>query len=384
MPFFSVPTPIALVAKSLSVPTIVLAPTRNVYRLGNPITLSYRMRGVETIPVKPIGGFCTVGESDFRLSLQVTPLRGTLPTLPMHRGRGTGFVKGYAAQLSTPHTINANDDVCLSLPGDYRVTARLAVLRPAGTLREVVSNTVTVHVADSAALRAERLRRVRRAAQLLERTNAPTKTEAAVRALRYVSDPEALPVLLTAFNSDDIGVEAAAGASLAYWHDPKVLYDSAYHWLERHARKPESFNVLRWASVLQEARLRDKYPAATFGSPTDFATAEEAKATVKRLLLAGIPFLSRGEAGSRRIALLCYEWNRTATTDELRPILAAILDMTPKQLQGAVWYFARRRDPPTDDAMRPLRRETQAIAGNERMPAELRRVMEHYLAVDKP
>ena len=158
MPYYPPPPPAIFVAaqkEEPSAPKVVLAPTQETYRLGDPITLTYQIPGTEAITLaKPLpGGGRRCGNEpeiyDFQVSLQVTPLRGTLPTTPIPWSGGINFNGG-----DVPRSITANDSFRIALPGDYRVTARLKVLRPAGTVREVVSNTVIVRVADSAEARA--------------------------------------------------------------------------------------------------------------------------------------------------------------------------------------------------------------------------------------
>lgn len=390
MPYPPPPPVVAVVAKeNPSAPQVVLKTVRSRHTVGEPVTVAYRLWNADRVPMEPIT-YCPVGEYDFGAELSVRRADGKPMPAPSSRGS-----LGYGGRTmrewwTTPprdkqDTVIVNHGVSLPAPGVYEITLHLRVQRPAGALRNLRSNRVFVRVEDSPAAKAKRKRVIAVAAPLLQNPKtSPEKREKALTAIRYFSEPELLPLLLDFYQAHphDSG---GASSAIALWHDPQAAHRAICRWLEVKARTTDEINVLRLASLLTECDLRTQKAAGKpYSDKAYFAAETRAKATVNRLLLGGSSHLSRGEAGHRRIELLCYENYRTATTDELRPVLAAIPYMTPKQLKGAVWYFAQRRDPPTVGAMRPLRAETQAIAGSDRMPAELRRAMKRYLATTAP
>lgn len=207
MPLFVPVLPVpAVVGKAWFAPAVTLSPARKVYTMGEPIPVSYRVLNATAIPMTPIRK-CPVGVYDFRIELSVRRADG-VSLAPMSHGmvNGARTKKGHWSPFAKPNVINVNDCVSIDRPGDYIVSARLVVMRPASGLRVLTSNTVIVRVVDTLQAREKRTQQIQYAARMVADQSAPPgKRQAAVEALRYFSDPEALPVLFDAANEEATG-----------------------------------------------------------------------------------------------------------------------------------------------------------------------------------
>ncbi len=371
----------AITAKAfVAMPRVVLAPIHKQYALGDPIPIAYRLLGATRIPMLPIVG-CSVGTSDFSLELTVRAADG-MPLAPpsMHTAGGGGAsCRQDWVRPTQSYFVVVNNWVSLANPGTYIVTGRITVHRPGSAIWHLDSSPITVQVVDTPRIRARRRRHIRLAARIVRMKNpSSAKGEAAIQALRYYSDPEALPILLDAFNHTNDKIQAAAMSPLMHWHEPQVVYDAAYRWLETHTRKPEIFFLPYWAAVLQESELRARYPEALFGSAVDLDTAKQSTETVKRLLESGLPFLSKEDAAMRRVLLLGSSF-KPISTEQIRPILEAVGSMTAHDQLQIAWLIGPHSTNPSDMVLRPLSAMLLRIARDKKLHPDLRWAARSYL-----
>ncbi|MBC8141551.1 MAG: hypothetical protein H7Y38_08935 [Armatimonadetes bacterium] len=234
-------------------PHVAVIASRQTYALGEPIPITYRVVNAAAIPVVPMSG-CYFGSApDLSVEMFVRTVGGSPKA--SHASIG-GQTASHALNPFAPSdTVNVNDGISIARPGTYQITVYVYVSRPASDLHDLRSNTVTIHVTDTPAARVKRKAQIASVAEVMRNTAASPRTKAsAIATLHYNSEPEALPILLDAFGSPDVGIRKAVHAPLFLWHDPQAVHHAACAWLKSHPYQPGSENG--WKELIADSDIR--------------------------------------------------------------------------------------------------------------------------------
>lgn len=358
-------------------PRLTLKALQKSYPLGAPVTLQYALLGAKGIPQKPFSGFCRVGVSDFRLDFVVRIVPGgTLSHLPSpYVGvPGIGLFAADWRKRREPEEAILNEWVWIFIPGRYTVMARVTVLRPAGKIKTLWSDPVTITVTDGARERRARQERIAHVTRLLSRpASPPNERQAAVRSLRFIYRDEALTPLLVAFNDCNMGVHEEAEEALLSWPYPFAVLPAARARLKFLAAQPGEIRTSQWANLLSVMQLCDDNGYNPVDGEEQAASVARAKREVIRILTEKLPALSPGAAGERRMEILLLN-DVTPTAETLLLLFRAASQMNADGQERLTFVLGQWEKRPAPSVLRPLKRELERLARNAAVSVSLRQV----------
>lgn len=370
-------------------PCLTITAPRTTYALGEPVLVRYSVSGSDTIAVRPIP-FCPVGEGDFALEFAAKTPSGALAR------RASNLYQEISGRLLTKEELRARPSerealvtnwIAFEQPGVYTLQAYLRVLRPeSGKETFVRSEPLCIRVTDGPRERAGRQACLDAAAARAV-TNTPPRsgTDAsaragAIRALRTINDPRAIPILITALDAADGFLLQEAQTALGRRPDPVVVAAAMRTRLRDTQNAPKTpLYPTSWISLLEELDLRARFGEQRVADAAYAEAWRRAQIEVIEAIERRLPLLSPGRAAERRIDLISLA-RALPTPEELQPVLANAAQMSAdsqRQLGRMLNAWNEQSGPAI---LRPLQSNLERLAADATLDTALRTAAKAALA----